>query len=393
MVQFVDSHQRPLNILVPVRYPLGGIRTYLKYTYGKFDRHSYRFFLASQDVKWLQIVKDDLPGHQVTIVASQCQNESLAMVVAVWKSLKNHEIDLIHSQGYTAGIITCLLNLFFGKPHVVTLHHVFRANQFSDSFWDTLPRIKRFLIETILKTTSCIQPVSYDAKENLLENFPGLAKMGKRIVAIPNGIDVDWFLGNSGDIDLPAIPDGTFALGFMGRFMPEKGFQYLIDVVDSLVHEHQITDCKVFAIGGFGGFVREYRKEIERRNLAGYFHFSGFTKNVYGAFKQLAVVLIPSLGEACPLVPMEALVAGTPVIAFSCVGLREVLQGTPGIMVGVKDVTAMVNEIMRIKNEYDKIKSEFAAYVPEAMRRFDSKNTAKNLEQLFNEIIPKQGTV
>ena len=31
-----------LRILTPIRYPVGGIRTYLKYTYGKLDKENLR---------------------------------------------------------------------------------------------------------------------------------------------------------------------------------------------------------------------------------------------------------------------------------------------------------------------------------------------------------------
>ena len=383
----METYNRPLNILVPVKYPVGGIRTYLKYTYGKLDKEKYKFILASQDVKWLQIVKEDLPDHQVKIINARFKNESLAMAGAVWKALREDKIDLIHSQGYTAGIITGLLNLFFRKPHIITLHHVFRAGQFSDSFWNTSPKIKRFLVETVLKTASRIQPVSFDAKENLLENFPGLSKMGGRVVAIPNGINVDNFIANGSSDEQQELPKNSFVIGFLGRFMPEKGCQHVIEVVDSMVNEHQITDFKVVAVGGFGGFVREYRKEIEKRGLVDYFIFSGFIKNIYSALRQFHVILIPSLGEACGLVPMEALVSGTPVIAFSCIGLREVLVDTPGIMVPVKDVPAMVDEIVRVKGNYKNIKAVFEEFVSEAIKKFDSSNTAQQLEQLYNEVL------
>jgi len=377
---------RPVHILVPVKYPVGGIRTYLKYTYGKLDNKKYRFFLASQDTKWLKIIKEDLPDHQVEIVPTRFANQSLALAYAVGRALVGSKIDIIHSQGYTAGIITCLLNLFFRKPHIVTLHHVFRAGQFSDSFWDTLPRAKRFFIETVLKTASRIQPVSNDARENLLTNFPGLKSVDRRIVAIPNGIDVERFIQNTPE-GHPDLPENTFLIGYLGRFMPEKGFQYVIDVAQSLVNNHKVNDFKVVAIGGFGGFVREYRKEIAKRNLTDHFLFLGFTKNVYNTLKHLHVILIPSLGEACPLVPMEALIAGTPVIGFSCIGLREVLSNTPGIMVPVKDVRGMTNEVLRIKGDYEKIKNVFDGFVAEATKRFDSSNSAKQLEQLYNDVL------
>lgn len=379
---------KTITIIVPVKYPVGGIRTYMKYVYSKFDRNRYKFIIASQDYKRLKIIKEDLEGQHIEIKSSNFKNETLSLAVTVFKTiLNNKEINLVHSQGYTAGIITCLINIIFRKPHIITLHHVFRAGQFSDTFWEKFPKIKRFIIELILKRANRIQPVSFDAKNNLISNFPGLKKIDKKIVAIQNGIDVENFINDDSSELEKKLPQNKFLIAFMGRFMPEKGFQYIIDVAEILSKKGNDKDFKIVVIGGFGGFIREYKKEISKRKLDDFFTFLGFTKNVHQLLKMVHLVLIPSLGEACPLVPMESLVSGTPVIAFACIGLREVLEETPGILVPVRDVETMVNEIIRVKKDYQNVKYIFKNFVPKAKKRYDSSITANKLQKLYNELL------
>jgi len=374
-------------ILVPLRYPVGGIRTYLKYTYLQLDNKKYKFLFVSPDLRWLKLVQEDLSTHSISISGTNQKNEHIGLALSLLKILKNYEIDVIHSQGYSAGVITCILNLFFRIPHIVTLHHVFNADQFSDTFWKTFPWLKRIIIGNLLKTASRIQPVSNDAKQNLLETFPSLKAIDNRVVSILNGIDVAAFIKGEDNGKLLPFSQDTLKLGFLGRFMPEKGFQYVIEVVDSLVNLHGFKDCVVIVIGKQGGFVREYKKLIKKLGLSQYFHYYGFTKNVYEAIKQIDIVLIPSLGEACPLVPMEALIAGIPVVAFSCIGLREVLSDTPAIMVPVKDTSSMAQAILNVKNDYLNYKNKFDKFKQIACQKYNSKKTSLRLEKLIADII------
>jgi len=55
------------------------------------------------------------------------------------------------------------------------------------------------------------------------------------------------------------------------------------------------------------------------------------------------LLVIPSLWEASPLQPMEAMAAGIPVLGTDCIGLREVLADTPSRMVRAADPAALAD--------------------------------------------------
>ncbi len=146
---------------------------------------------------------------------------------------------------------------------------------------------------------------------------------------------------------------------------------------------------KVVSVGGFGGFIREYKKEISARGLSDYFLFLGFFNNISPILGMVDALVIPSLSEACPLVPMEALVSGCPVIAYSCIGLREVLDKSPAIMGPAGDRIELAKNIIKIKDNYEDIKERFEDYIPEARKRYDAAMTAKQLEILFNSFLQR----
>jgi glycosyltransferase involved in cell wall biosynthesis len=383
------SVKRKTKVLVPVRYPVGGIRSYIKYTYRNLTPGKYEFTILGTEHKWLSLIKEDLHGMDVEIVVAH--NNLKSMAKGIFSTMRRSRYDLIHSQGYTAGVLGCFINVVFRIPHLITLHHVFNADQFSDTFWDKYGGMKRVFIERILSKADIIQCVSRDAQENFLAQFPSFLRRMDNLSTIYNGININAFMDDNGSDDcLDVKEDGKFILGFLGRYMPEKGFGYIIDAIDLLVKKKGVTDIKVVTVGGFGGFIREFKKELGKREIQEYFDFRDFTTNVRKYLIQFDVLLVPSLGEACPLVPMEALICGTPVIAFSSIGLRDVLRDTPAIMVERKNVGALVEAIIEYLRHKREWKKKFREYIPTATERFDVRHTARQLESAYVSLLNRK---
>lgn len=101
--------------------------------------------------------------------------------------------------------------------------------------------------------------------------------------------------------------------------------------------------------------------------------------------KALDVVVMPMLWEACPLLPMEVLICGTPLIASDCIGLREVVADTPAWAVPQGDAVALAKALREVA--VDDRRAEFAAYMPKAMSRFDVARTRAQLAALYVELL------
>lgn len=377
-----------IHIAVLIRYPVGGIRTYLKYTYGKFSKNKYSFTIVGPSSVWMDRIQNDLSGHDIEVVVSERGEELRSLLYTVLRVFYRKRPDIIHSQGYTAGILGILANATINAPHIITLHRIFGHDQFSDDFWGKMKTVKKKLIECFLKRADVVQSVSNDAQSNLLEYFPGLSKISHKLKVIPNGISIEAF-DEALTSDITTFPRmaGKFYIGYFGRYMPEKGFPHLIEVMDILVKQKKINHVQVVSVGGFGAFIREYQKEIKRRSLEDYFLFLDFFENIGPVLRDIELLVIPSLSEACPLVPMEGLVCGKPTLAYACPGLREVLNDTPSQMVATGDYSALIDQILVIMHDYSRIKTHFESFAPQARKRFDAAQTAGQLDQLFEDIL------
>jgi len=365
------------RVLLVVRHPVGGIRTYFKYIYGQEFFDQLDFTVASPDQDMLPLFEELFENRNFIFL--HCAN-SVELFKHCWGYLRKNKVDLVHSHGYTAGAMLVLPACYFGVPHLMTAHDVFQKNQFEGY----KGKIKKWMLSLTFKRIDAIHTVSHDCSDNLLEYMPSLNR--KKIYTILHGVDVDAFYNAPAtDFEGEINQEDVFLIGFFGRFMSQKGFRYLVDAIEMIVHKKLVQKNPLVLTFGWGGFVREEFKSIEGRGLKEYFMNLPFTDNMPGAIKGVDMVVMPSLWEACGLLAMEALVAGVPIVGANCIGLREVLRDTPAAMVPPRDPKALSEAIVKEMN--GSRKSEFSRYAPIAMKRFSLERPASELKGLYDKLI------
>ena len=381
-----ESRHEKYNIMLVVRHPVGGIRTFFCYVYKNFDARRYRFTLVSPELPETRVLLEDLKALDLVYIPTAMNASNKDFFTLVSKIIRSKSFDLIHSHGFTSGICSIAGALSKRTPHILTCHDVFTQQQFI-GFQGFL---KKIALGTMLSLIDCIHCVSYDARDNLLAYLPILRLSKRKAIAIANGIEVEPFL-NAENRDLKrelGLRAESFLIGFLGRFMSQKGFRYLVHAVEDLKKENNLTkDPVVVSFGEQDGFIREEKQDLKNRGLEGSFIFLPFVRNVASTLKGLDIVAMPSLWEACPLLPMEAMVAGVPVVGTDCVGLREVLRETPAHIVPAKDSRALAEVLaMEIRNPTTGKAKRFAI---EAAARFCVIDRAAEIEKLMLKFIER----
>jgi glycosyltransferase involved in cell wall biosynthesis len=378
--------ERPLEVLAVIRHAVGGIRTYLKYVYRGLPPAQYRFTILTAEGDEFHLLEKDMHPHEIELVHVPEHRDLAHMYGAITRRLATRRPDIMHSHGFTAGAVASLANLPFRVPHIVTSHAMLTPEDFPP------PRghVKQRMLGWLLGRADMVQSVTFDAKHNLLEYLPRLERHTSMPVIV-HGIDVDKF-------SRPADPSATAALratfqvapetflfGFLGRPMPEKGFQHLVDAVGQLAGTPAAGPF-VVVVAGDGGFIREYRIEIAKRQLGDYFRFVGFVPEVAPLLRALDTIVIPSLHEACCLLAIEGLVAGRPLIASRCTGLREIVSNTPALTVPPGDPSALADAMRAAIRDAIPMQAAAAHFAHEASTRFDSRRVALALDACFREI-------
>lgn len=329
------------------------------------------------------LLESDLCGYDFRYLPVQAQPSAPAFALHVVRALQRDRYELVHSHGFTAGFCTALPAKMVRTPHLMTSHDVLNASQFAGPGG----RVKRLVAGQLLALTDCIHSVSQDAQENLFSYFPKLARCSSRTVVIDNGIEVERFLEE--DVrDLRTefgLGEEHCLIGFLGRFMSQKGFRYLVEAMDLLVQEADLPRKPVVLTFDDGGYVREEKRAVRERGLDECFRFLPFTPNVASTIRGLDMVVMPSLWEACGLLAMETMVCGTPFIGAECIGLREVMRDTPAIRIPPADAVALKLALSReIRADS---KAGFAAFRQSAAERFSVARTSSALQHLYGTLL------
>jgi glycosyltransferase involved in cell wall biosynthesis len=131
--------------------------------------------------------------------------------------------------------------------------------------------------------------------------------------------------------------DGEFLIGAVGRLARSKGFDLLIEAF----LRANLSGASL-AIVGAG---REQRR-LERQ-AGGRVHFAGFRHDARDCFQAFDVAVCPSRTEPFGRVIIEALDAGTPVIASASQGPSDIARRFPVELVAVGDVPALAEALRR----------------------------------------------
>lgn len=381
MTPLIDT-KKTMNVLVVARWPLGGIRTYMLYMFRHFPS-AFRVTVLAASTQEDTALRSDCDVYKAELVTVRTSS-NLDFIFAIHKVLRSNRFDVILSQGFISCVAVYWANLFIGVPHILTIHGIVEPQYLAGR----LGWVKRFLIGWILGRITLLYAVSRDILEHLYSQFPRLRRDREtRSVIVPNGIELTV-------LDEPAespclvreqlgIGPTPFLFGFCGRFMPQKGFDLLIEAV-VLLQETGIARPFIVVAVGSGDYLREYQENIKLKQLYGHFVFLPFQAGVHRLFPQLDAIAIPSRWEACPLLPMEALCMGTPLIVSDCMGLRETVAGTPAREFPSGDASALAS-LMLDAMQHDS-KPVFQAYMAEARQRYDIQHAARQLVGIVHRI-------
>ncbi len=172
----------------------------------------------------------------------------------------------------------------------------------------------------------------------------GYARGDRPIEVVHNGVDPAW-LAPPSDGDGPAGRDGIL---FVGRLSPEKGVTTLLDALASMG-----PDARLLLVGT-GPSGEELEGVARQRGLGARAVFLGPKQppEIRTLMAGARALVLPSLAENFPLVLLEAMAAGLPVVATSVGGIPEIVRdGDTGLVVPPRDAAALARALTRVAND------------------------------------------
>lgn len=214
-----------------------------------------------------------------------------------------------------------------------------------------------------------------------------------RLHVVTNGIDVDGVRRAATAEPEVALPDGPLVVG-CGRLHPQKAF-------DVLIRAHALAradgaPAHHLVILGEGASRSELERLAADLGVADSVHLVGKVANPHAVTARAAVFALSSRVEGYPLVLVEALCAGVPVIATDCAtGPREILDdGRFGDLVPSEEPAALAEALTRHLLTPDRLRAVARDAAAVAHARFDHAAAARQhlaaLASAATGLLPRQ---
>ncbi|MDF1584717.1 MAG: glycosyltransferase family 4 protein [Methyloprofundus sp.] len=159
------------------------------------------------------------------------------------------------------------------------------------------------------------------ADEIISLNQEMYATLGLPSKLIPHGISLDCFKNNT--IKKEYTSKKKY-IGIVGRIRPLKGQLDLVKALIPIFKENADWDC--FIVGKYKpDYYLEIVEEIKRSQLNNRFLFTGEVDNIYSYYQFMDINVIASYTEGSSMVPLEAMLCHTAVVATKNVGTNSLL--------------------------------------------------------------------
>ena len=209
----------------------------------------------------------------------------------------------------------------------------------------------------------------------------------RKISVVPNGVPrVDPLLEHT-------PPLGRWTLGTVALFRPRKGTEVLLEALALL--DRQGLPVRLRAVGPFQTprYEAELKDRAKRLGLAELVEWTGFAADVNTELEKLDLFVLPSLfGEGMPMVVLEAMAAGVPVVATEVEGVPEVIRdGREGLIARPGDPQELAQAIARIiRGEVDWAALRRSALARHA-ERFSDRAMAAGVAAAYREVLEEVG--
>ncbi|HEY0225755.1 MAG TPA: glycosyltransferase family 4 protein [Mycobacterium sp.] len=205
--------------------------------------------------------------------------------------------------------------------------------------------------------------------------------LGTDAVEIPNGVDVGA-LSSAPLLDGYPRPGKTVL--FLGRYdESRKGMTVLLDALPKVAQ--RFPDVQLLVVGH--GDESELRRQAG--GLADRMRFLGLVDDAgkASAMRSADVYCAPNAGgESFGIVLVEAMAAGTPVVASDLDAFRRVLRdGEVGRLVPVGDADALADALIEILQN-DELRERYVAAASEAVSRYDWSVVASQIMRVYETV-------
>jgi glycosyltransferase involved in cell wall biosynthesis len=300
-------------------------------------------------------------------------------IYKLYRLLKSHKFDIIHTHAYSAGTIGRMSAFLAGVPVIIS--HNQNIYNYYNKYYHFVERLLSYITDGII----CVS----DVVKKFANETQGIDT--KKLVTIYNGIEnVRSVSGKetSGLRKELGIPVNYSVIGTIAQFSEKKGLGYLIRSASILLKLRKDVN---FLLVGDGTIMGELKQLCHNLKIGENVIFAGERGDIPEMLSLIDIFVLPSIREGLPLAILEAMACGKPVIATNVGGVPEVIKnGINGILVQPKDPDALHNAMKELLNDAAKRKKMGREGMDICAKSFSSKVMVDRIEELYETLLERK---
>jgi len=333
----------------------------------EFEKIGVRTFLCPLD-RWIRFQWD----------CRSFDNGSDNAIARIAGIIRDESIDLVHSNSSVIheGAVAAKLN---GVPHVWHIH-------------ETLPDHPELTSLIPLNLTLHIIALLSDAIITVADaGQKQFREVGihEKLITIHNGIDPGPFHLplNISIRDELGISDNALLVVILGSVTERKGYRQLLEAARQVCNHLQ--NVQFLWVGQLHEPMRQdLADKVGELGLQEHFTHLDFRYDVPQILRSVDLLVLPSVNEAFPLVILEAMASGKPVVATRCGGTAEsVDDGKTGFLVPVANPEALAEKILILARDVELRLAMGRRAAASFKKNFTANRYARNVEALYEQIL------
>ncbi|WP_081730083.1 glycosyltransferase [Viridibacillus sp. FSL H7-0596] len=284
-------------------------------------------------------------------------------IMQIRKVMKKWKPDIIHAHDFTATLLSLVAT--FNTPVVSHIHQfpewLKSVNKLSILFFLACIKIKKIIVVTPAIKESTFLSRIYNEKSIVIKNI----------------VDVNWIAEKA---SLPT--EKSYDVAFVGRLEDVKDPIRFINIISELVKEFPIVSVVIMGEGRLEGQCRDLIKKLDlEKNI----DLIGFMNNPYPVLQNSKILVMTSKSEGLPMVAIEALSMGKPIVVPNLEGIESIVNSNCGVICNEDQefITAILKLLLSEK-EYEEMSLSASKKAEEMFNMADYKN---QLQQVYSSVL------
>lgn len=296
---------------------------------------------------------------------------------------RSEGVGVIHTQGpIAADFHAARAARAAGVPFVVT-----RPSMIEDYLMPLVMRRAHAVVDTLtLRSAHAVVTVSEDGRRRLLARR---ALAAVEILLIRNGVDVERYTPREGAkarlLSEIGVSGDRPTLGMIGQLTDDKGWDVFLDMMG--VVRRACPRVAAFVVGA-GPRLEDLRLSVQHADLAGTVFLLGLRGDIPDLLPAFDVVAHTSRREGLPMVVIEAMACGRPVVASDAGGTAElIVPGRTGFVVAVGDAQAAADRVVALLRDSGAREAMGRAARERAVAEFGLGGVVSRYESLYEQMV------